>query len=108
MKTWQQAVRFVMPRRQNYKDIDEVLNVVLGDSDKDIDLGEENSDYNDDSNWEYKVEHPQPTVTFVADSQPDDIMVDNDNNIKWNRCQNAKLIANGSKIYFTESVCQFV
>ena len=31
-------------RRQNDKDIDEILNVVLGDSDKDTDVGEENSD----------------------------------------------------------------
>ena len=66
--------------RWNYKDIDEILDVVLGDSDKDIDLEEENSDYNDDSDWEYEAEHPQPTVTFVADPQSDDIMFDNDSN----------------------------
>ena len=66
--------------RRNYKDIDEILDVVLGDSDKDIDLEEENSDYNDDSDWEYEAEHPQPTVTFVADPQSDDIMFDNDSN----------------------------
>ena len=66
-------------RRQNYKDIDEIRDVALGDSDEDIDLGEENSDYNDDNDWEYEAEHPQPTVTFVADPQSD-IMVDNDNN----------------------------
>ena len=65
-------------RRRNYKDIDEILNFVLGDSDEDIDLEEEN--YNDDSDWEYEAEHPQPTVTFVADLQFDDIMVDNENN----------------------------
>ena len=67
-------------RRQNYKDINQILNVVLVDSDEDIDLGEENSNYNDGSDWEYEAEHPQPTVTFVADPQSDDIMVDNDNN----------------------------
>ena len=67
-------------QRWNYKDIDEILDVVLGDSDEDISLGEENSDYNDGSDWEYEAEHPQPTVTFVADPQSDDIMVDNGNN----------------------------
>ena len=67
-------------RRQNYKDINQIPNVVLVDSDEDIDLGEENSNYNDGSDWEYEAEHPQPTVTFVADPQSDDIMVDNGNN----------------------------
>ena len=67
-------------RKWNYKDVDEILDVVLGDSDEDIDLGEENSDCNDDSDWEYEAERPQPTVTFVADPQSRDIMVDNNNN----------------------------
>ena len=67
-------------QRQNYKGVDERLTVVLGDSDEDIDSEEENSYYNDDSGWEYKADYPQPTVTFVADPQSDDIMVDNDNN----------------------------
>ena len=71
---------FCDARRRNYKDVDEILDFAWGDSDEDIDLGEENSDYNDDSDWEYEAEHSQPTVTFVADPQSGDIMVDNENN----------------------------
>ena len=60
--------------RQNQKDIDEILNAVLGDSDDDIDLGDKDSHYNADSDWEYEAEYPKPTVTFFADPQSD-IMV---------------------------------